>query len=157
MLLPTALTILTTSLPFVLPKAATSPLHFELRHLHAVSSSAQVIFFDVSPAQIHSNQLIETSYTVNTRSASTYRPPAFHLYSRARRRSLTHSQTEDLLGEEIKIPVPDVEARESLLHLAKMSNNAYVLPDDDAWYDLGDDWDPVSRYVVVLGEVSSIL
>jgi lipase ATG15 len=31
---------------------------------------------------------------------------------------------------------PDVENRVSLLELAKMTNNAYVEPDDPAWYDI---------------------
>jgi hypothetical protein len=38
---------------------------------------------------------------------------------------------------------PDVESRATLLELAKMTNNAYVEPDDPAWYDLGANWNDV--------------
>ena len=45
--------------------------------------------------------------------------------------------------EEISVPGPDVESRETLLQLAKMSNNAYVEPGDPYWYDLGGNWNSV--------------
>jgi len=38
---------------------------------------------------------------------------------------------------------PDVEKRETLLELAKMTNNAYVEPEDPAWYELGSEWNVV--------------
>ena len=36
-----------------------------------------------------------------------------------------------------------MESRETLLELAKMTNNAYVEPSDPAWYDLGTGWNSV--------------
>ena len=147
----TALTIFAISLPFASPQSQTvliesppvvvqQPLHFELRHLHAVSrQSARVIFSDVLADQI------QTSYTINTRSVSTYRTPSSHLYPLSRSRSLfTHGEDEDLPWEVHEVTGPDIEHRATLLHLAKMSNNAYILPDDDAWYDLDEEWDAVS-------------
>ena len=39
---------------------------------------------------------------------------------------------------------PDVESRETLLLLAKMTNNAYLSPGEQGWYELGDRWNVVS-------------
>jgi putative lipase involved disintegration of autophagic bodies len=41
---------------------------------------------------------------------------------------------------------PDVESREALLELAKMTNNAYVEPQDPYWYDLRGNWSEVRVY-----------
>jgi lipase ATG15 len=49
-------------------------------------------------------------------------------------------QSQSLDWEEEIVPGPDVESRETLLTLAKMSNNAYVEPGDAYWYDLGERW-----------------
>ena len=128
--------------------SAPPPLRFELRHLHAVSSSARVVFADVSTtAQIDpNNSNTEDTYTTHARSVIAHRPlHAFQPYSRARRRSVRHDE-----WEEVEIPGPDVESRETLLQLAKMCNNAYVLPEDDAWYDLGEDWDHVGLFTIAL-------
>ncbi|KAG2052224.1 hypothetical protein BDR06DRAFT_1057840 [Suillus hirtellus] len=35
---------------------------------------------------------------------------------------------------------PNVEKQETLLELAKMTNDAYVTPDDSQWYELGKNW-----------------
>jgi len=51
-------------------------------------------------------------------------------------------QTELLDWVEDETIAPEVEHRESLLELAKMTNNAYVEPDDPAWYDIGS-WNSV--------------
>ena len=42
--------------------------------------------------------------------------------------------------DEDEVSGPDVENRDTLLTLAKMTNNAYVEPSDKAWYNLGDNW-----------------
>jgi lipase ATG15 len=55
-------------------------------------------------------------------------------------RSIQHAQTLDLPWDEDEIIGPDVESRETLLELAKMTNNAYVEPGDPAWYDLEGNW-----------------
>jgi lipase ATG15 len=46
-------------------------------------------------------------------------------------------QSEILDWIEDQTVAPDVENRETLLELAKMTNNAYVERDDPAWYDIG--------------------
>ncbi|KIM40554.1 hypothetical protein M413DRAFT_445993 [Hebeloma cylindrosporum] len=123
-----------------------SVLQFELRHLHAVSSStAHVIFADVSPQALKTlssdtSGSTKSSYSVRSRLGKTYRPSSFAAHERARLRSLRFGENEWLDWDEEEIIGPDVESRETLLELAKMTNNAYVDPNDPAWYDLGDGW-----------------
>lgn len=52
-------------------------------------------------------------------------------------------QSEPLQWDEEEISSPDVDSRETLLELAKMTNNAYVQPDDPEWYELGGGWNSV--------------
>lgn len=52
---------------------------------------------------------------------------------------------ETLDWEEDEIVVPDATSREALLELAKMTNNAYLEPGDDGWYNLTDNWNKVSN------------
>ncbi|KAF8181260.1 alpha/beta-hydrolase [Pholiota molesta] len=112
-------------------------LQFELRQLHAVSAdSAHVMFSDVSPQTLNSLAAIDdptgstkASYGVHTRRAKTYRPSSFEAHTR---RGCAHCEDE--------ISTPDVESRATLLELAKMTNNAYVEPEDPAWYDLDGKW-----------------
>lgn len=126
-------------------------LQFELRQLHAVSAdSAHVMFSDVSSQALNSLAAIndssgstKASYGVHTRRAKTYRPSSFEAYTRARVRSMRFGENEWLDWEEDEISSPDVESRTTLLELAKMTNNAYVEPDDPAWYDLDGKWNIV--------------
>jgi lipase ATG15 len=123
-------------------------LRFELRHLHAVSPSAHVIFSDVParPAHIdseHGNHT-HTSYFLQTRPITSFRPPSFSAYAQARTRSIRYGQSEDIAWEEDEMQGPDVESRETLLELAKMTHNAYIDPNDPAWYELDGNWTIVS-------------
>ncbi|KAF5339269.1 hypothetical protein D9758_013327 [Tetrapyrgos nigripes] len=161
-MLPTALTSLLVSLlnlitsnePVQTPiKQASSSLYFELRHQHAVSSSAHVVFSDYSiPSRLRfssTNQHYQryddekytnTSFTVSSRRISSFKPPDFESFSQARTQSMKFGQSVSLPWEEEEISAPDVESRDTLLTLAKMSNNAYVEPEDPAWYELGSNW-----------------
>lgn len=60
-------------------------------------------------------------------------------------RSMRHMQDElqPLTWDEIPVAGPDVEKRETLLQLAKMTYDAYYEPGDKDWYDLGPDWNTV--------------
>ncbi|KAF7985701.1 hypothetical protein HWV62_2276 [Athelia sp. TMB] len=120
--------------------AGPQTLSFELRHVHAVSSAARVVLADVPTAQIQSRGYGEASYEVQTRAVKSFRPPSFEAYSEARMRFIGRDQSHALGWEEDEIIGPNVESRETLLVLAKMTNNAYVEPEDDAWYDLGGNW-----------------
>ncbi|KAF5372758.1 hypothetical protein D9615_010102 [Tricholomella constricta] len=117
-------------------------LQFELRHLHAISRDAHVVFSDVQPRTLHTHADSQPpKYTVRPRRISSFRPPSFEAFTHARIRSMRFSQSERLHWDEEEIMAPDVESRETLLELAKMTNNAYVAPDDPEWYDLGGGWD----------------
>ncbi|TEB33345.1 alpha/beta-hydrolase [Coprinellus micaceus] len=137
-------------------------VRFELRHLHAVSEDARVVFHDVNrgdyrawAAQQHSSlqhqEHLSSSisaplspdtslYAIPTRHLTTYRPPSFAEYDAARVRSARFGQNVRLNWEEEEIIGPDVEKRETLLLLAKMANDAYVEPNDPAWYELPGEW-----------------
>lgn len=123
-------------------------LHFELRHLHAVSASARVGFTDVSSriSNVQSNHRkgFESSFSPATRSIKAFRPPSFEAFSQARLHSMRFGQSQSLPWKEEEITAPDYESRETLLLLAKMANNAYVMqPGDPYWYDLDGNWNSV--------------
>ena len=120
-------------------KSEPTRLQFELRHQHAVSPDAHIVFADVPPtsALTEGNK---TTHTITTRRLSSFRPPSFHAHEDARIRSIRHAQSTDLAWHEDEIVGPDVEHRETLLELAKMTNNAYVSEDDAEWYKLKDQW-----------------
>lgn len=120
-------------------------LIFELRHQHAVSPTASVAFSDIPASHIYSHKDGISPYRVQTRRITSYRPPSFDMYSEARIRSIRHGQSTDLPWEEDDIIGPDIESREALLQLAKMTSNAYLEHDDPHWYDLGDGWLKVSH------------
>jgi lipase ATG15 len=63
---------------------------------------------------------------------------------------MRHSQSEDIPWQEDEVPGPDVESRETLLELAKMTHNAYMDPNDPAWYELDGNWTVVSMGTFVL-------
>jgi len=119
-------------------------LTFQLRHLHAVSEGGHVLFSNVDHAS-HAGSLATYSseeYTVDTRSLPSYRPPSFDAVRDARYRSMKFGQSTPLDWDEEEIIGPDVESRETLLVLAKMTNNAYLQPEDDEWYPL-ENWTTV--------------
>jgi lipase ATG15 len=124
-------------------QVSSSALTFELRHQHAVSSTARVVFADVPATHIYSHKDNRSPYSVQTRPITTHRPPSFGAFSDARMRSIRHGQNLDMRWQEVEIIGPNVESRETLLELAKMTNNAYVEPEDPAWYDLGGKWTEV--------------
>ncbi|KAL1738713.1 alpha/beta-hydrolase [Schizophyllum fasciatum] len=120
------------------PEPPENVLQLELRHLHAVSSAAQVIFADAHHTPISS--LADNSYTLRTLRTRTHRPASLDAFSRARTASTAYAQTLDIPWDQDDVEGPDVENRETLLQLAKMTNNAYVPPDDPQWYDLGGEY-----------------
>lgn len=157
-MLPT--TTLTTLFPFFSfftrlhpqerPHSFTHRLHFELRHQHALSPDAHVVFSDIPqpPPLSAFTEGNETTYTIPTKRISTFRPPSLCAHEAARLRSLRHAQSTDLAWWEDEIAAPDVEQRETLLELAKMTNNAYVTPDDAAWYELDETWNDVRHGLI---------
>ena len=126
-------------------------LKFELRHLHAVSSSsATVLFSDVSSPELLQTYTLsdpsgstKATYSIHTSSIKTHRPSSFASFSNARLRSLQFGGNEGVDWEEDEIIGPNVESRETLLELAKMTNNAYLEPDETGWYGLNGTWNVV--------------
>ena len=124
-------------------------LKFELRHLHAISSStATVLFSDVSSPELLqtltlSDSIKATTYSIKTSLIKTHRPSSFASFSNARLRSLQFGENEWVDWEEDEIVGPNVESRETLLELAKMTNNAYFEPNETGWYGLNGTWNVV--------------
>jgi putative lipase involved disintegration of autophagic bodies len=82
---------------------------------------------------------------------TTYRPPSFDAYINARQASWDPStQNAGLIWNEEVVLGPDVQSRETLLLLAKMTNNAYLNPGEAGWYEMGKNWAVVSAYCSVL-------
>ena len=124
-----------------------APLHFELRHLHAVSPDARVLFHDVRKADVDAlaaTTAEPASYALRPRPVRAHRPRSLDALQRARVRSMRFMENEALEWEPIEVEGPDVESRETLLLLAKMTNNAYLEPGEAGWYELGDRWNVVS-------------
>ncbi|KAF8802495.1 alpha/beta-hydrolase [Phlegmacium glaucopus] len=121
------------------PQEHRDTLKFELRHLHAVSSSSPtVIFSDVSlPASLSDpSGSTKATYSIQTSSTKTYRPSSHASYSNARLRSLRFGENEWVDWEEDEIIGPNVESRETLLELARMASNGYLQPNGTGWYNL---------------------
>ena len=115
-------------------------LRFDLRHQHAVAPSGEVVFSDVRREPVSTQGIPEVTHELGTTYISSFRPPSFNEYAEARMRSIRHGQSTDLLWSSEEILAPHVESRETLLELAKMTNNAYVTPNDSAWYTLNEQW-----------------
>lgn len=131
-MLPAALTTLLVSLlslltdsPDVETVPASSPpaLSFELRHLHAVSPSAHVVFADVPQRP---GILSESSHTLRTRTISSWKPPSFALHAQTRTQSMRFGQSllQDFPWEEEVIAAPDVEDRLTLLEQVASDSRA---------------------------------
>lgn len=138
-LLPTTLRFLFGSLlwldfsqpPAVLP--ARTPLSFQLRHEHAITNDSRVIFSNAVPS------FAADSYAVSTSNIQTHRPQSAKAFHSARLRSIRHDQSEHVLWDTTDVLGPNVEERETLLTLAKMTSNAYTSPTASDWYT-SDGW-----------------
>lgn len=142
-MLPSALLSYLTQLLALLPFPRTHKsddvpkrLSLQLRHLHGHTGS-RVVFADVPKSDV----LTQTNaYSLKTRRIKRHRPRSVESFDKARWRSIHKGESEHLAWDEDEVDGPDVNDRESLLVLAKMTYNAYVQPTDPDWYDLGDKW-----------------
>jgi len=124
------------------PELPQHSLRFQLRHVHGVVNEKSLVFHDVPPVM----SIQSTSLDVKTRQTKIHRPKSMVDFHRARLRPLNGKSIGLEDWDEEDIPGPDVTSRESLLELAKMTNNAYVLPDDPAWYELPEKWNNSSPF-----------
>ncbi|KAF9818844.1 hypothetical protein IEO21_02500 [Rhodonia placenta] len=111
-------------------------LRFELRQYHAVSSAAHVLFHDAPPAL----ESLRPQHTLGTRLIRSRRPSSLAAFSDARARSRKYAESVPIDWDDDDVTGPDVESRETLLEIAKMTNNAYLEPAEAGWYDLGGGW-----------------
>ncbi|KAG1865399.1 Alpha/Beta hydrolase protein [Suillus subluteus] len=144
-LLPTTLRFLLGSLlwvdfsqpPAVLP--ARTPLSFQLRHEHAITNDSRVIFSNAVPS------FSADSYVTSTSTIQTYRPQSAKAFHSARLRSIRYDQSEQVLWDTTDVLGPNVEERETLLALAKMTANAYTSPTASDWYTQ-DGWNKTTPF-----------
>ncbi|KAI0342675.1 alpha/beta-hydrolase [Trametopsis cervina] len=124
-------------------KALPSPkvLEFELRHQHVVSPEAHIVFSDVGRTNTRlSGSATSLPYTVSSRKVRAARPSSQEAFQAARTRSRLFKEHVLLDWDEDEIEAPDVEKRDTLLELAKMTNNAYLEPNEAGWYELHKEW-----------------
>jgi lipase ATG15 len=140
-LLPISLNLILTS--YLAQHVSAQSLRFKLRHAHGlVPNSSQVVFSDY--------ESISSSQFTGDNSDDFEIPSKSMIISRARSqsdffaaRSLGHAQY-DLPWDDTEVIGPDVSKRETLLMLAKMTNNAYYIDRGrKGWYDLGSEWNTV--------------
>ena len=134
-------------------QARTPRLSFHLRHQHAVTNTSHVIFSDVGPSQLLSHSLSTPAdpytYAVDTTRLLTHRPSSYAAFHDARLRSMLRGQNDGTLWHPEEVLGPDVTDRETLLSLAKMSNNAYTASPDAGWYKV-DGFNMASHFVLYL-------
>ncbi|KAI6107340.1 Alpha/Beta hydrolase protein [Pisolithus croceorrhizus] len=114
-------------------------MSFQLRHQHAVTNSSRVIFNDVHDSDLVAHSLASSDpyvYTLRTSRLTTHKPSSLSAFHDARLRSIRHAQSDAALWEGIEVVGPNVTDRETLLALAKMTNNAYLAGRDSGWYDV---------------------
>ncbi|GAB1525912.1 Putative lipase atg15 [Rhizoctonia solani] len=122
-------------------------LEFSLRHVHhAHPETGRILWNDVDPISHISGYETEYTHTIETRHLTVQKPASFERWSewRTKRRRVPSTlysplHTPDWKSYETIGPATD--KRETLLALAKMTNNAYFK--DSAlvgWYDLGGNW-----------------
>lgn len=131
---------------------------FTLRHVHTThAESGHIRWADIPHAE-SARSLSTPRHTLETKSMSVHRPvsqAAFHKLranSRKRRRenpilgglALAQDWEQSLAWEEHDVDGPATDKRETLLVLAKMTNNAYFPTKQPGWYDLGRNWTSVS-------------
>ncbi|PSR79528.1 hypothetical protein PHLCEN_2v6989 [Hermanssonia centrifuga] len=110
-------------------------MKFELRHAHGLSNdSSRVVFMDVPRSQ---SEFLSPSFEVNTRQLAIPRPRSYSRFFDARRE---RDGQHVLDWNDEQVPGPDINDRQTLLMLAKMTNNAYYEPGEKGWYDLNPEW-----------------
>ncbi|THH08706.1 hypothetical protein EW145_g2524 [Phellinidium pouzarii] len=113
-------------------------LSFSLRHQHAIANDSRVFFADVPPS------LTDNQHVLKFRNIQMHRPRSYDAFTAARTNALLNMETDAELWVKSTIPAPNVEDRETLLTLAKMTNNAYFGHSSKDWYPLEPYWGNIS-------------
>ena len=85
----------------------------------------------------------EPTWALQSRPTTVYRPGSYASLQRARLRSMHHAESEKVEWITTETLGPDIEDRHTLAQLARMTGNAYALPDEDNWYDVDTNWNNV--------------
>lgn len=141
---------------------------FTLRHVHAThADSGRIRWADV-PEDVVTTSLLSAetidgssthTHSLETQRTTIHRPisqAAFHAARLRSRRSrkeqsvlsrigLSQEWGQSLGWDEDDVEGPAIDKRETVLALAKMTNNAYLSPGEAGWYDLGGNWTAVSN------------
>ncbi|KAG9126719.1 putative lipase atg15 [Ceratobasidium sp. 392] len=140
--------------------AALDAQTFTLRHVHSShADTGRIRWADISEDAVTASSLADPpldgssthTHTLHTSRMSVHRPisqDAFHAARRRRkdrslfgRLELGGKEWGQSLGwDEDDVDGPAIDKRETVLALAKMTNNAYLEPDESGWYDLGGNW-----------------
>lgn len=108
---------------------------FTLRHEYAtINDSLRILFADIPPSFVPERHVLKQI------SISTHTVRSLAILPDARIRFRLSGQTDAQLLVQSTIPAPDVNDRETLLTLAKMTNNAY-------YEQTGKDWYPLDSYI----------
>ena len=142
-----------TQILFNSPPRPNNSLSFQLRHIHAVTNTRRIVFADVQPGSSLDGLLGEDNeYAVMTKPIRTHRPSSFASHERARLKAFRWDKhfkndgIEELIWSDEEIIGPNVTDRETLLQLAKMTNNAYADGKNGngrEWYEIGKEWNTV--------------
>ncbi|KAG8764243.1 putative lipase atg15 [Ceratobasidium sp. 423] len=151
-----SLSISTTSLAF-------DTRSFTLRHIHRThADTGSIQWADVSRDIVTASQLSEETpdgssthmHSLHVRRTTVHRPVSQAAFQAARAHSRKRKKEKSALGrfaldqewgqsmgwKEDDVEGPAIDKRETVLALAKMTNNAYLSPGESGWYDLGGNW-----------------
>ncbi|KAF8197514.1 Alpha/Beta hydrolase protein [Pholiota molesta] len=83
-----------------------------------------------------------SSAKLKTQPTTVYRPRSLDVLHRTRLRSLQYAQSdaERVLWDPVELEGPDIGNINTLVQLARMSANAYALPDQKNWYEVDPAW-----------------
>lgn len=125
-----AVPVESSQVPLLDEISGSGSLTFALRHVHTTTNTSRILFADVHDP---SPSLAE-SHTLSALRHITHRPLR------------SNNVSSELIWEEDTVLGPNVTNRHTLLQLAKMTNNAYTNPGDDAWYDLDGKWNNARHF-----------
>ncbi|GAA5863799.1 hypothetical protein JCM3774_001162 [Rhodotorula dairenensis] len=138
-------------------------VHLPLHERHRPASRRDYDSADVLSLAAADPTLYPLSQSVKTRRIRAQRPSSQAAFQAARRhayrtksiqvgRTPTRQDDDDarlaraLEWEDIEIDAPDVTSVETLAAFGKMTSNAYSLPEDGTWYDVGGGWNATDSF-----------
>lgn len=129
-------------------------ISFRLNSVFATTNTSRVLFADVGDREQSALTSANhpTSYSLRAKKISTHRPSSLEAFNRARFSSYFGSHDpatfDAMLWEEDEVLGPDTTDRETILLLAKMTNNAYNIDnEEDDWYDIGEEWNKARNVI----------